>query len=196
MFNIKNYNLNIQVHFKQITCCKICIFAIDSPLKITKYLFIICFSIFSFLNRNKRIHQPPAQPPPHHQEVHRGHRRPPTSSLHPRTKSWSVLWPRPLTPSWHAYRVSILWIITFRDAVFPTFVGIPTFSDVPIFFFFFRACTCIVCVTTMRVNWWLSGQFWLRKSSSFKGASPLGPDHTILSYFFNSPSGIPVLWSP
>ena len=31
---------------------------------------------------------------------------------------------------------------------------------------------CIVCVTTMRANWWLSGQFWLRKSSSFKGALP------------------------
>ena len=60
-----------------------------------------------------------------------------------------------------------------RDAVFPTFVGIPTFSDVPTFLGFF--CWCIVCVTTMRVNWWLSGQFWLRKSSSFKGLCPLGP---------------------
>ena len=34
-------------------------------------------------------------------------------------------------------------------------------------FFFFFSRACIVCVTTMRVNWWLSGQFWLRKSSSF-----------------------------
>ena len=50
-----------------------------------------------------------------------------------------------------------------RDAVFPTFVGIPTFSDDPTFFFpiffCFFVCECIVCVTTMRVNWWLSGQF-------------------------------------
>ena len=30
------------------------------------------------------------------------------------------------------------------------------FSSPPPFFFF---CACIVCVTTMRVNWWLSGQF-------------------------------------
>ena len=72
---------------------------------------------------------------------------------------------------------------------------------------FFRAC--IVCVTTMRVNWWLSGQFWLRKSSSFKGASPpstptgvlpldpaggSAPRPPITRYFptfLNSPSGIP-----
>ena len=61
-----------------------------------------------------------------------------------------------------------------RDAVFPTFVGIPTFfrpsdfSPPPPLFFSFFPRACIVCVTTMRVNWWLSGQFWLRKSSSFK----------------------------
>ena len=36
-------------------------------------------------------------------------------------------------------------------------------------------CACIVCVTNMRVNWWLSGQFWMRKSSSFRGLCPLGP---------------------
>ena len=28
----------------------------------------------------------------------------------------------------------------------------------PLFIFPFP-CACIVCVTTMRVNWWLSGQF-------------------------------------
>ena len=73
---------------------------------------------------------------------------------------------------------------SLRDDVFPTFVGILTFSDVPISpppFFSFppppRACIVHVCVTTMRVNWWLSGQFWLRKSSSLDphwGAAP-GP---------------------
>ena len=37
---------------------------------------------------------------------------------------------------------------------------------------------CIVCVTTMRVNWWLSGQFWLRNSSNPRiplGALPPDP---------------------
>ena len=46
-----------------------------------------------------------------------------------------------------------------QECRFPTFVGIPPFFS-PLFFFFFpfpRAC--IVCVATMRVNWWLSGQF-------------------------------------
>ena len=38
---------------------------------------------------------------------------------------------------------------------------------------------CIVCVTTMRVNWWLSGQFWLRKSSSF---SPSGIPESIICF--------------
>ena len=50
----------------------------------------------------------------------------------------------------------------------------PTFQ----LFFFFFFCACIVCVTTMRVNWWLSGQFWLRKSSSSsprKSSSPWTP---------------------
>ena len=97
---------------------------------------------------------------------------------------------------------------SFRDAVFPTFVGIPTFSDLPTFFFLLPPCMYI-CVTTMRVNWWLSGQFWLRKSSSFKGASPSwtptralpldpaggsAPRPPVPGYFptfFNSPSGIP-----
>ena len=76
----------------------------------------------------------------------------------------------------------------------------------PFFFLFFFVSfpPCMYCihVTTMRVNWWLSGQFWLRKSSSFKGPSPpwtptralpldpaggsapQTPGQTIISYFF------------
>ena len=64
------------------------------------------------------------------------------------------------------------------------------------FFFFFFFCACIVCVTTMRANWWLSGQFWLRKSfaplNPQRGAAPgprwglcpQTPGPRILSYFF------------
>ena len=62
-----------------------------------------------------------------------------------------------------------LYTIYFRDAVFfrpSNFLFFPLPPPPP------PPRACIVCVTTMRVNWWLSGQFWLRKSSSFKGALP------------------------
>ena len=91
-----------------------------------------------------------------------------------------------------------------RDAVFPTFSGPSDFSPPP-FFFPPSPVHVLVCVMTMRVNWWLSGQFWLRKSSSFcqkveviytishrhfpsnpltMGLCPQTPGPRILSYFF------------
>ena len=62
------------------------------------------------------------------------------------------------------------------------------FSPPPLFFQCFL-CACSVCVTTMRVNWWLSGQFWLRKSSSF--CPPIPPIPRYFPTFLNSPNGIP-----
>ena len=71
------------------------------------------------------------------------------------------------------------------------YTGMPffrLFTTFRLFFFFFCVCACIVCVTTMRVNWWLFGQFWLRKALAAPGPHwglcPQTPDHTILSYFF------------
>ena len=96
-----------------------------------------------------------------------------------------------------------------RDAVFPTFSDLPTFFFFFLFFLLPVHVHVLYCVTTMRVNWWLSGQFWLRKSSSFKGASPPSTPTRVLPLdpargsaprppvpgyfptFFNSPSGIP-----
>ena len=75
-------------------------------------------------------------------------------------------------------------------------------------FFFFPLLSFVppvhvlyTCVTTMRVNWWLSGQFWLRKALASRGLRPLQPPPgrcpwtplglcpqtprpTIISYFF------------
>ena len=67
------------------------------------------------------------------------------------------------------------------------------FFSPPFFFFFFLCvCACIVCVTTMRVNWWLSGQFWLRKSSSLKG--PL-PPWTPTGRCPQTPHTFPLFWT-
>ena len=118
-----------------------------------------------------------------------------------------------LTPSWKMFCNSWYELVMIRDAVFRLF---PTFRLFPPLFFpllffpsFFVHVYCM-CITTMRVNWWLSGQFWLRKRSSFKGASPtwtptralpLDPDggyapRPPITWYFptflNSPSGIPV----
>ena len=81
-----------------------------------------------------------------------------------------------------------------KDAVFLTFVGIPTFSDLPTFFFFFffpfflsfpRACIVYMCndhACQLVAFWAAPGPRW--------GLCPQTPRPTIISYFLNSPSGL------
>ena len=135
---------------------------------------------------------------------------------------WPAVWVHPETPngtahpcaertsrySWDVHRGTDV----FHSSVFHDFSTVYQgchFSDFcwnsdffwrSDFYFLFFVCAWIVCVATMPVNWWLSGQFWLRKSSSFKGdSSPwtlhwgAAPGPRYFPTFLNSPSGIPGL---
>ena len=85
---------------------------------------------------------------------------------------WMIL---QMTVFWTVCTQNYITMRNLQECHFPDFCRNSDFFRLFSPLFFVIVVACIVCVTTMRVNWWLSGQFWLRKSSSF---------FSILSYFF------------
>ena len=85
----------------------------------------------------------------------------------------------------------------FRDAVFLTFVGIPTFSDVPTFLFCFvcMQCMCndhacqLVAFWAVLIEKKLQLQAWTPTR-----VLPRPPIPRYFPTFLNSPSGIPVCY--